>query len=84
MENFQNRYGINTSIYELCRYKNAKIWEKFIEDKLNLTENIPNLERMLQERVRKLDDYYKISRNEKVFPEVLTRTSYWSFQENKQ
>ena len=83
MEEFQNRYGINTLIYEFCRYKNLKIPEKFFEDKLDPLFHMPILEQMLQKLVRKLEDYYTISRNEKAFPEILSNSnlsvSYWTF-----
>ena len=69
MEDFQNRYGINTSIYEFCRYKNVPIPKEFVEDQADTTTHMPILERMLKERLRNLDELLTISRNEKEFPE---------------
>lgn len=79
MEEFKNRYDINIIIYEFCRCKNVRIPEKLVEENL---EQI--IERMIKEKVRKLDDSCKASGNEKAFPEILPKshisTSYLMFR----
>ena len=54
MEEFKNRYGVNSSIYEFCRFRNVPIPEQFAEDQLDPLCHMPILQRMLLERVRKL------------------------------
>jgi hypothetical protein len=88
MEDFQNRYGISTSIYEYCRYKNVPIPKEMNEDQVEATTHMPILERMLNERLRNLNEILTISRNEKTFPEknpnLRKVTSYWEFSDDKQ
>lgn len=89
MEEFQNRYGINTSIYELCRFRNIKILEKFKEDDFNPLAHLPILYRMLVERVKSLEEFANASRNGRAFPKTRPKREkesrgYWTFKNTKE
>ena len=92
-DEFNNRYGVNVSIYEFCRFRNVRIPRQFADipgyNPQMHTEDI--LSMMLDERIHTLEEMAKVAtyEDEKIFIQknpTKTKSSrkYWTFNNTKE